>query len=162
MRHNHKRSHHSLLLDFLRWAFKEKSNLDQREMKNKYMFSPIWAKYNREMIDWLLQRFIFWMLDTKINPNEKPWKINAWIWILLWQLFKLPAVYHVCFSFPSSGITPAFYSVSAADPAQGTAGKGKIRKASLTSSWPSRMSYWRCWDCCPALQGKTHSVLEII
>lgn len=121
-------------------------------MKNKYMSSSIWTKYNREMIDWLLPRFTFWILDTKINPNEKPWKINAWIWILLWQLFKLPAVYHVCFPFPSGGITPTFYSVSAADPAQGTAGKGKIRKASLTSSWPSRMRYWRCWGCCPALQ----------
>lgn len=142
MKLSHKRSNHSLLLDFLRWVFKWKSKLDQREMKNKHMSSSIWVMYSREMIYWLFHRFIFWVVNTKINPNEKPWKINAWIWILLWQLLKLPAVHHVCLPFPSSGITPMFCSVSAAGPAQGTAGKGKIRKAPLTSSWPSCLGGW--------------------
>lgn len=144
-----------LLLDFLRWAFKGKSKLDQREIKNKHTSSPIWAEYNGEMIDCLVQRFIFWMVNTKINPNEKPWKINAWVWILLWLLFKLPVVYHVCFPFPSSGITPMFCSVSAAGPGTGDCREGEDKKSSTDrqlTRLPGRMSCWRYWDCCPALQ----------
>ena len=144
-----------MLLDCLRWAFKGKSKLDQREMKNKRTSSPIWAGYSREMIVWLFQRLLFWLLNTKISPNEKPWKINAWIWILLWQLFNLLLAYHVHFPFPGSGMRPKFCSVSAAGPGTGDCRKRKDKK-SLTDrqlTWLlRRMSCWRYWGCCPALQ----------
>lgn len=142
-RHNHKRANKPfMLLDCLRWAFKGKSKLDQREMKNKRTSSPIWAGYSREMIVWLFQRLLFWLLNTNISPNEKPCKINAWIWILLWQLFNLLLAYHVYFPFSGNGMRPKFGSVSAAGPGTGTAGKGKIRKASLTDSWPGCSGEW--------------------
>jgi len=72
-KHNHKRANKPfMLLDCLRWAFKRKSKSDEREMKNKCTFSPIWDGYSREMSVWFLQGFIFWMVSTKISPNEKP------------------------------------------------------------------------------------------
>lgn len=71
--HNHKRANKPfMLLGCIRWAFKDKSKLDQREMKDKCTSSSIWAGYSRETISWLFQRFIFWMVNTKISPNEKP------------------------------------------------------------------------------------------
>lgn len=92
----------------------------------------MWAGYSREMICWLFCRFILWIVNIKISPNEKPWKINAWNWISLWWLFNLSLVHHVHFPLPGSGMRPNFCSVSASK----TTEIGNIRKVSLPSSWP--------------------------